>query len=154
MAGTADITIQKMTMEDYGQMYRMWQEIKGFRLRSMDDSREGVERFLKRNPETSVVAVHQGRIVGDVLCGHDGRQGSFYHVCVSPDYRHRGIGTAMVEHAMEALKKEGISRITLIAFKSNRGGNEFWKGIGWRLRSDVNYYEAILDDNNQVECIA
>lgn len=149
-----NITIRPMTIEDYDQVYELWNEIKGFRLRSMDDSREGIERFLKRNPLTSVVAVKNGRIVGDVLCGHDGRQGSFYHVCVHKDFRKQGIGSAMVEHAMDALRKEGINRITLIAFRSNKGGNEFWKEIGWNFRSDVNYYEAILTEGNQIEFIA
>ena len=78
MAGTMDILIRTMEMEDYEQVYKLWTEIKGFGIRSIDDSREGVERFLKRNPTTSVVAVQNGRIIGNILCGHDGRTGFFY----------------------------------------------------------------------------
>lgn len=77
-----DILVREMTMEDYDQVYKLWTKISGFRIRSIDDSREGVERFLKRNPTTSVVAVQNGHIVGNILCGHDGRTGCFYHVCV------------------------------------------------------------------------
>ena len=149
-----DFQIRPMTIEDYDQVYRLWKEIKGFRLRSIDDSREGIERFLKRNPLTSVVAMKDGKIVGDVLCGHDGRQGSFYHVCVHEGCRKQGVGSAMVEYAMDALRKEGINRITLIAFRTNKGGNEFWKEIGWNFRSDVNYYEALLNNDSQIEFIA
>ena len=47
MSGTMDILIREMTMEDYGQVYDLWTEIKGFGIRSLDDSKEGVERFLK-----------------------------------------------------------------------------------------------------------
>ena len=86
MSGTMDILIREMTMEDYGQVYDLWTEIKGFGIRSLDDSKEGVERFLKRNPATSVVAVQNGHVVGNILCGHDGRTGCFYHVCVAPGY--------------------------------------------------------------------
>ena len=82
MAGTMDILVREMTMEDYDQVYKLWTKISGFRIRSIDDSREGVERFLKRNPTTSVVAVQNGHIVGNILCGHDGRTGCFYHVCL------------------------------------------------------------------------
>ena len=65
-------------------------------IRSIDDSREGVLRFLKRNPTTSVVAVEDGKIVGAILCGHDGRRGCLYHVCVDEHYRKCGIGKSMV----------------------------------------------------------
>ena len=59
-----DILIREMTMEDYKQVYALWTEIKGFGIRSIDDSEQGVERFLRRNPTTSVVAVQNGRIIG------------------------------------------------------------------------------------------
>ena len=85
-----------MTMEDYDGVYALWTKIRGFGLRSVDDSREGIERFLRRNPATSVVAVEDGRVVGSILCGHDGRRGCLYHVCVDEEYRRRGIGKSMV----------------------------------------------------------
>ena len=67
MAGTMDVLIREMKMEDYDQVYALWKEIKGFGIRTVDDSREGVERFLKRNPTTSVVAVQNGRVIGNIL---------------------------------------------------------------------------------------
>ena len=97
--------VRVMTIEDYDQVKELWNSIKGFGIRSMDDSREGVARFLKRNPTTSVVAEEDGKVVGAILCGHDGRRGCLYHVCVHKDYRMRGIGKSMVAFAMEALKK-------------------------------------------------
>ena len=106
-----------MTIDDYEEVYALWKKIKGFGIRSIDDSRDGVERFLKRNPTTSVVAEEDGRIVGSILCGHDGRRGCLYHVCVDEQYRRRGIGKDMVVHAMKALKDEHINKVSLIAFK-------------------------------------
>ena len=97
-------TIRTMTIEDYDGLYALWMTIKGFGIRSIDDSREGVARFLKRNPSTSVVAVSEnGEIVGGILCGHDGRRGCLYHVCVRADHRRLGIGKAMVVYCMQAL---------------------------------------------------
>lgn len=81
--------IRAMTIEDYEGVKALWLTIKGFAIRSIDDSREGVTRFLDRNPGTSVVAVEDGRIVGAILCGHDGRRGCLYHVCVAKEYRLR-----------------------------------------------------------------
>lgn len=140
--------IRVMTIEDYDGVYALWKKIKGFGLRSIDDSKIGVERFLKRNPTTSVVAVENGKIVGSILCGHDGRRGCLYHVCVDEAYRRRGIGKAMVVHAMQALKKEKINKVSLIAFTKNDVGNAFWNTIGWTRREDLNYYDFTLNEKN------
>ena len=116
--------VRIMTIEDYEGVYALWKKIKGFGIRSIDDSKEGVARFLKRNPTTSVVAEKDGRIVGSILCGHDGRRGCLYHVCVDEDYRRHGIGKRMVVFAMKALKEEKINKVSLIAFTENDIGNE------------------------------
>ncbi len=145
-----NIMIRTMTAGDYEGVYSLWMSIKGFAMRSIDDSKEGVERFLTRNPGTSVVALEDGKIVGAILCGHDGRRGCMYHVCVHEDYRMKGIGKAMVVFAMEALKKEKISKISLIAFTKNDVGNAFWNRIGWTKREDLNYYDFVLDEGNIV----
>lgn len=120
--------VRVMSIDDYNQVYALWTKIHGFGLRSVDDSREGIERFLQRNPTTSVVAEEEGKIVGAILCGHDGRRGCLYHVCVDEEYRMRGIGKSMVVFAMEALKKEKINKVSLIAFTKNDIGNAFWNG--------------------------
>ena len=140
--------IRVMTIDDYDQVYGLWHRIRGFGLRSVDDSREGIERFLRLNPTTSVVAVKDGTIVGAILCGHDGRRGCLYHVCVDEAYRMRGIGKAMVVAAMEALKAEKINKVSLIAFTKNDIGNAFWKEIGWTKRQDLNYYDFTLNEEN------
>ena len=140
--------IRVMTIEDYDEIFALWMKIKGFGIRSVDDSREGIDRFLRRNPTTSIVAVEDGKIVGSILCGHDGRRGCFYHVCVDPDYRMRGIGRTMVVKAMEALKEEEINKVCLIAFAENDIGNAFWNEIGWTKRLDLNYYDFTLNEEN------
>ena len=140
--------IRVMTIEDYGQVYKLWMSIKGFYIRSIDDSREGVEVFLKRNPDTSVVAEENGEIVGAILCGHDGRRATFYHVCVREDFRRKGIGKKMVVECMNALKRDKINKVALIAFTQNDVGNAFWKQIGWTERLDLNYYDFTLNEEN------
>ena len=145
-----EMMVRMMKSEDYEEVYALWTSIKGFAMRSLDDSREGVERFLQRNPSTSVVAVEDGKIVGSILCGHDGRRGCLYHVCVHEDYRMRGIGKSMVVYCMKELEKEKISKVSLIAFTENDIGNAFWKEIGWTRREDLNYYDFVLNGKNSV----
>ena len=139
-----------MTAEDYPEVKKLWMSIRGFAIRSMDDSQEGVERFLRRNPKTSVVARVGGELVGAVLCGHDGRRGCLYHVCVREDYRRKGIGKAMVLFCTDALKAEKINKVSLIAFTSNDAGNAFWKELGWTRRYDLNTYDFTLNEENIV----
>jgi len=140
--------VRTMTIDDYEQVYSLWMSIKGFAIRSVDDSKEGVDLFLKRNPTTSVVAIEDGKIVGAILCGHDGRRGCLYHVCVNEKYRLQGIGKAMVVFCMEALRAEKINKVSLIAFTANDIGNAFWKEIGWTKREDLNYYDFTLNEKN------
>lgn len=140
--------IQTMTIEDYDAVYELWMSIHGFGIRSIDDSREGVARFLARNPSTSVVAIADGKVVGAILCGHDGRRGCLYHVCVHENYRKHGIGKAMAVACMRALQAEHINKVNLIAFKSNEIGNQFWKGEEWTFRDDLNYYDFTLNEQN------
>lgn len=140
--------IRTMTLKDYDKVYELWSGIKGFGLRTVDDSRGGVEMFLNRNPATSVVAEEDGKIIGSILCGHDGRRGCMYHVCVAEGYRKHGIGQKMALEAMKRLKEEGINKVSLIAFKSNAVGNEFWNKVGWTFRDDLNYYDFDLNGVN------
>lgn len=137
-----------MESGDYPKVYDLWMSIHNFAMRSIDDSREGVERFLKRNPGISVVAEADGEIVGAILCGHDGRRAGLYHVCVREDCRQRGIGKAMVTACMRKLQEEQISKVSLVAFRDNEVGNQFWHREGWTLREDLNAYDFILNEEN------
>ena len=143
-----EIRIQPMTVADYDDVRALWMTIRGFGIRSLDDSPADIRRFILRNPTTSVVARAGSKIVGSILCGSDGRQGALYHVCVAREYRRCGIGTRMVGYCMQQLKLMGINKVSLIAFTSNDAGNAFWNKIGWTKKTDVNYYEFVLNQEN------
>lgn len=147
------IVLRAMKIEDYEAVFEVWKSISGFGIRSIDDSKEGIRRFLTRNPGLSVVAEKDGRIVGSILCGHDGRRGCLYHVCVQKEYRMLGVGQRMVDFCKAALKQEGINRINLIAFTSNEIGNKFWQKLKWNYRTDCNYYEENLNPENVTEFV-
>ena len=123
----------------YEGVYELWINTPGMGLNTTDDSREGIEKYLKRNPSTSFVAECDGRIVGIIMAGHDGRRGYIYHTAVLPAYRNQGIATALVDHTMAALEEEGIHKVALVAFKRNEIGNSFWDKIGFADRDDLVY---------------
>ena len=143
-----EVVIHLMTPNDYDEVRALWMTIRGFGIRALDDSREDIERFILRNPTTSVVARVDGKIVGSILCGSDGRQGALYHVCVAKEYRRRRIGTQMVGFCMHQLRIMGINKVSLIAFAKNDAGNAFWNKIGWIRKGDVNYYVFDLNEKN------
>ena len=149
----SEIVIVPMTPEDYDDVRALWMTIRGFGIRALDDSREDIERFIARNPTTSVVARDGNRIVGSILCGSDGRQGALYHVCVAKEYRRRGIGTQMVAFCMHQLRYMGVNKVSLIAFTTNEAGNAFWNKIGWTKKTNVNYYEFVLNEENITQFI-
>ena len=144
------IEYRLMTMADYEQAYDLW-ILCGNGLNDKDDSPEGIDKYLKRNPSTSIVATCDGKVVGVILCGHDGRRGIIQHACVSPDYRRLGIGNKLVELALEALKEEGINKVLLVAFKKNEGGNAFWEAQGFTLREDLNYRNKALAEMVRID---
>lgn len=126
-----------MTINDWDGVAEVWKNHEG--TNPVDDSVEGFTRYLKRNPTTSFVAEDNGRIVGTILAGHDGRRGIFHHVSIIPEYRKQGTGRMLVESAMEALKKEGITKVLLVVFEHNENGNAFWEHMGFTERTDLVY---------------
>lgn len=141
--------IKLMSIEDYDKVYELWTNTEGMGMRSLDDSFEGIQKFLKRNPSTNYIAQVENKIIGVILCGHDGRRGYIYHAAVKTDYRRKGIGQALVNAALDALKKEGINKVALVAFSSNDLGNKFWKSIGFDERNDLVYRNLSINKNNE-----
>ena len=131
--------IRKMTIIDYERVYQLWTDTPGMGMRSVDDSKEGIAKYLNRNPETCFIAESQNKIIGVILSGHDGRRGYIYHTAVSDAARKQGIGTALLNTAIEALKKQGINKAALVAFGTNKLGNSFWESQGFSERNDLVY---------------
>lgn len=137
------MNIRTLQITDYDEVYVLWQTER-MGLNNVDDSRGGIEQFLRRNPNTSFVAEIDGEIVGAILCGHDGRSGYIYHACVSHEHQNNKIGTRLVEKVFNALKTEGISDITLAVYINNNDGNRFWERMGFRERDFLRYKNKAL----------
>ena len=131
--------IRKMEISDYKSVYNLWLSCKGMGLNDVDDSENGISRFLERNPETCFVAVDNDEIIGVILGGNDGRRGYIYHTAVKPSERNIGIGTKLVDRAMKAFEDIGITKVALVVFEKNETGNAFWEKKGFILREDLVY---------------
>ena len=143
-----EFTTKIVTIDDYDAIYELWISTEQSKraLNPVDDSREGIERYLKRNPNTCFAALRDGKIIGVILTGHDGRRAIVHHMCVHKDYRRMGIAAHLVSLAESALKEEGIQKVFGLVFKDNDNANEFWEKQGYSLRTNLNYRNKSLND--------
>ncbi len=130
------VTIRPMTIEDYDEVFALWQ-ITSKRALSSADERQPMAMYLERNRGLSQVAVCNGKIVGTVLAGHDGRRGFIHHMAVLPDYRRRRIGHALAETAITGIEAEGIAKTHIFCYQNNETGQNFWRDFGFVKRDDV-----------------
>ncbi|SNY96876.1 GNAT family N-acetyltransferase [Halomonas sp. hl-4] len=138
-----------MTIDDYDATIALWSESEGVRLRDAD-SREGIEKYLRRNPGLSFVAEAEGRLVGTIMAGHDGKRGYVQHLSVADSHRRKGIATQLVSRCLEALKHEGILKSHLMILPENEMAKQFWANQGWACRSDIQLYSFVNADNPNV----
>ena len=107
--------IRPMTIQDYDEVFAMWQ-ITTKRALSKADERDQIERYLLRNAGMSQVA---------------------HHMAVLPDYRRRHIGHRLAEKAIEMISRDGIDKTHIFCYQNNETGQNFWKDFGFEKRDDV-----------------
>ncbi len=137
---------EKMTIDDYEKVYSVWTACRGMGLNSLDDSKDGIAKFLERNPDTCFVAKNSDTVIGAIMVGNDGRRGYIYHTAVHPDYQKQGVGKALVEAAVAALKSLGINKVALVVFSRNKSGNKFWEKVGFTARQDLIYRNKTINE--------
>ena len=138
--------IRNMTTDDYEGVYRLWLNTPGMGLNTTDDSGEGIQKYLDRNPNTCFVAERDREVIGVILSGHDGRRGFIYHAAVKVSERGSGIGSRLVDTAMSALEKEGINKVALVVYGRNESGNVFWEKCGFTVRDDLVYRNKNINE--------
>ena len=135
-----------MDSGDHAQLIGLWRDCDGLGLRDAD-SPAGIAKYLARNPGLSFVAERDGRIVGTIMGGHDGRRGYILHLAVAAAERNRGIGSRLVERCLAALAAEGIDKTHVHVVGANRVGREFWLARGFRHRGEIEMYSFVNGDN-------
>ena len=139
--------IRKMNIKDYSELINLWENTEGVGISGNDESKESIEIFLKKNPNTCFVAeINNGEIIGTIMGGNDGRRGHIYHLMVKPEYRKNGIAKKLLAKIEKCFEKEGIRKIFLVVFKDNNIGNNFWENNGYKIREDLNYRDKKIKD--------
>ena len=143
--------IRTMEISDYPQVYALWLSTPGMGLNNVDDSQEGIAKYLARNPDTCFVAEKNNAIIGVILTGHDGRRGYIHHMAVAQSEQRQGIGATLLDAAMLALERAGIHKVALVVFDKNEKGNAFWDKHGFAERSDLVYRNRAIRDLMRID---
>ena len=143
--------IRKMTICDYDDVYNLWLSCAGMGLNNLDDSKDGIDRFLKRNPDTCFVTEYENKIIGVIMAGNDGRRGYIYHTSVNPKYQNQAIGSKLVNTVINELKNQGVNKVALVVFAKNEKGNAFWENQGFTVREDLIYRNKSLLDMIRID---
>lgn len=130
-----DYSIRKMTIDDYDEVYGLWEQTEGLTLEE-GDSREAIDIYLRRNQGLCFVACARGHIVGTVLCGHEGRRAILRHLAVRREYRGQGIARALINQCLSALANDGIKKCNTFVLDENVEGRLFWEHMGWYVLED------------------
>lgn len=148
--GHSEYRLEPMAIEDYKGVVALWKKTEGVGLNE-SDSRSNIRGYLKRNPGMSYVVRDHERIVGAVLCGHDGRRGYLHHLAVARTHRGRGLGKALVDACLKSLSKAGVLKCTIFVFRDNGDGETFWKNQGWVKRDDLGMMQRLIS-TEQISC--
>jgi len=136
-----------MVMSDYENIIALWQKSSGVQLRDAD-SQAGIEKYLKRNPDLSFVCENEGRLLGTIMAGHDGKRGYVQHLAVDESSRGRGIGNQLILRCLDVLKSEGILKSHIHVLDNNRSAQSYWHNRGWQARTDLKVYSYINNDDS------
>lgn len=139
-----DIQIREFMPEDTILAIELWKASEGIGLSAADEPIQ-IARYLMRNPGMSFTAWDGEKMIGAVLCGHDGRRGYLHHLAVHVDYRGRGIGQALAERCHSAMHSEGIDKVHIFVFRENQPALTFWQRINYQPRENLALLSRNLD---------
>lgn len=145
-----EVQIEPFALEAYDDIRALWEACEGIGL-SRADSLENIRGYLQRNPGFSFVATSGDRIVGAVLCGHDGRRGYLHHLAVRHEFRGRQTARRLVAACLSALREAGIRKCHAFLFTDNIEGQAFWGRIGWTRRTDLGVVSKDMGADASVE---
>lgn len=144
--GRPSLRLREFAAGDIPAARLLWLDTPGVGLSAADEP-PAIAQFLDRNPGTSFVAMSEGRVVGTILCGHDGRRGLIHHLVCASSLRRQGIGRQLLHCGLQALREAGIDKCHLLVFRSNAEGLAFWWAVEATERQEMALFSLSTRDN-------
>lgn len=124
---------------DYQAAVELWNAIeKGIHVGRSDAAAE-LQKKLERDPELFLVAESNGRLIGTVIGGFDGRRGFVYHLAVDQTHRGQGIGGRLMDELESRLRAKGCIRCYLFVTPDNPEAARYYEKRGWVLMDNLPY---------------
>ena len=112
-----------------------------------NDPFSDIQYKLKIQPELFFVAADDDNLVGTAMSGFDGHRGWVYYVAVHPDYRRRGIGTALMKEVERALVKMGCPKLNLQIRAGNAQVQSFYDSLGYSVEERISMGKRLGEIN-------
>jgi ribosomal protein S18 acetylase RimI-like enzyme len=135
MTGLSKVQIREFQMNDYNEVLELWKEA-GLVIRPGDDL-SGVRMKMLRDPDLFLLAQLEGKVVGCIIGGWDGRRGWVYHLAVKPSHQRQGIATALLSEVEKRLVEKGAKKINAQIYESNVKSLKFFKTRGYEIHPNL-----------------
>ena len=143
MTANAEVAIRSFREADRLPLVQLWSAVF-----PADPPRNAPDRMidgaLAVRPESLLVAVLDGVVVGAVIAGFDGVRGWIYHLAVAPAHRRRGIATRLLRDAEAALRARGCSKVNLQVRATNDSVVAFYRALGYELEERLSMGRTLV----------
>jgi ribosomal protein S18 acetylase RimI-like enzyme len=124
-----DLVIRSFDRGDEDAVISLW-EAAGL-TRPWNDPRKDIARKMTIQPESFLVAVLDGEVIGSVMAGYDGHRGWINYLAVTPSSRRAGVGRALMSEAERMLREAGCPKINLQVRGTNDSAVGFYEALGY-----------------------
>jgi ribosomal protein S18 acetylase RimI-like enzyme len=135
-------TIRRGTEEDIWSVLDLWRLAES--LPSVTDNAEGLAGLLRQDPASLLLAEAGAGIVGSLIVAWDGWRGAFYRLAVDPEWRRRGIATALIRAGEDRLRELGAVRLTAIVASGEPAATGLWTAAGYEQQHDRRRFVRML----------
>jgi ribosomal protein S18 acetylase RimI-like enzyme len=138
-----NIKIKTFDNKDHrNQVIDIWTSIFGYTDPRNDPSLI-IDKKIAVNDNLFFIALEKNKIVGTIIAGYDGHRGWIYSLAVIPGKRKAKIGTKLLKHTENELKKLGCVKINLQIHKNNEMVKKFYLKNGYDIEERISMGKEI-----------
>jgi ribosomal protein S18 acetylase RimI-like enzyme len=142
------VKIRSLTISDYDQIVALWRRAGlPFRPQGRDD-KEAIKAQMRTNPGFFLGAFVGRTLIGVVVVTCDGRKGWINRLAVDPDYRRKGVATALAAEAEKTLRRHGMRIFCALIDGDNTKSIRLFEKCGYVEHRDIVYFSK--RDSDQV----